>query len=254
MEKQQTRSLQGAPTRKGSKEETFAALALTYGFTHEVTTFFIKGPMENLEDFCYYFADEEEIDTFVTSILKPEAITPEEPEEEPDSVPKMKGDSKQITEQIRRVKQAWQATRTLPLRIEDLQMVDKIAYQARNRIIDQQSLKKSKAQFWERYKTVYPADEYPSDLLLHRCRSEIEDRLLTNYDIRMTKTAANQIKTTKVGPLAIHGSVHSIDDHMAKLRTYLLAIAIINGWRQRTRKSEQSGSHDSATETRHWEK
>ena len=126
--------------------------------------------------------------------------------------------------------------------------------EARNHIIDQQSLRRFKEQFWERYKTAYPANEYPSDLLLLRCYNEIEDRLLTNYDIRRTKTAANEIKTTKVGPLAIHGSVHSIDDHMAKLRTYLLAIAIINGRRQRTRKSEQSGSHDSATETRHWEK
>ena len=78
MEKQQPRSRQGAPTQKGSKEETFAALTLAYGFTNEVTTFLLKGPMENLEDFCYYFADEEEIDTFVTAILKPEATAPEE--------------------------------------------------------------------------------------------------------------------------------------------------------------------------------
>ena len=113
------------------------------------------------------------------------------------------------------------------MRIENLQTVDQIAYQAKNRIIDQHSLWRFKAQFWERYKTVYPADTYPSDLLLHRCRSEIEDRLLTNYDIRGTETAANQIKTTIVGPPATHGSAHSIDDHMAKLRTYLLAIAII---------------------------
>ena len=180
-----------------------------------------------MEDFCYYFADEEEIDTFVTAILKPEATIPDEPEEEPDSVPETKGDSKQLPEQISRVRQAWQATRRLPLRIENLQTVDQIAYRARNRIIDQHSLGKFKAHFWERYKTVYPADAYPSDLLLHRCRSEIEDRLLTNYDIRGTETAANQIKTTIVGPPATHGSAHSIDDHMAKLRTYLLAIAII---------------------------
>ena len=113
MGKKQSHRLQGAPTQKGSKEETFAALAFTYGFTDEVTTFLLKGPMENLEDFRYYFADEEEIDTFVTAILKPEAMTPEEPEEEPDSVPEMKGDSKQITEQISRVRQAWQATRKL---------------------------------------------------------------------------------------------------------------------------------------------
>ena len=258
MEKQQPRSLQGAPTQKGSKEETFAALAFTYGFTHEVTTFFIKGPMESLEDFCYYFADEEEINTCVTAILKPEATIPEEPEEEPDSVLETEGDSKQILEQISRVRQAWQAIRKLkhgsmaawqhgelPLRIENLQTVDQIAHQARNRIIDQQSLWRFKAQFWERYKTVYPADAYPSDLLLHRCRSEIEDRLLTNYDIRGTETAANQIKTTKVGPPATHGSAHSIDDHMAKLRTYLLAIAIIGTDKVQGAPSDEGFGSDS---------
>jgi hypothetical protein len=70
MEKQQPYSLRGAPL---NKEETFVTLAATYGFTDEVTAFFLKGPMENLEDFRYYFADEEEIDTFVAAIFKPEA-------------------------------------------------------------------------------------------------------------------------------------------------------------------------------------
>ena len=48
--------LQGAPLQKGSKEETFAALAVTYGLTKEVADLFLKGAMENLEDFRYYFA------------------------------------------------------------------------------------------------------------------------------------------------------------------------------------------------------
>ena len=58
--------LQGAPLQKGSKEETFAALAVTYGFTKEVADLFLKRTMENLEDFRYYFVDEDEIDAFVT--------------------------------------------------------------------------------------------------------------------------------------------------------------------------------------------
>ncbi len=79
--------LQGAPLQKGSKEETFAALAVTYGFTKEVADLFLKGTMENLEDFRYYFADEDEIDAFVTAIWKPETTTPLEPEEEPEEAP-----------------------------------------------------------------------------------------------------------------------------------------------------------------------
>ena len=113
MEKQQPHSLQGAPTQKGSKEETFAALALAYGFTHEVTTFLIKGPMENLEDFCYYFADEEEIDAFVIAIWKPEATTPQELEEEPEVAPVLKGDCRQLSIQISRVNGAMRITAPL---------------------------------------------------------------------------------------------------------------------------------------------
>ena len=131
MEKQRPHKpwcLQGAPLQKGSKEETFAALAATYGFTKEVTDLFLKGPMENLEDFRYYFADEEEIDAFVTAIWKPEATTPQEPEEEPEVTPDMKGDCRQLSAQISRVKQAWQATRKLSLRNENLEMVENIAY------------------------------------------------------------------------------------------------------------------------------
>ena len=83
MEKQRPHKpwcLQGAPFQKGSKEETFAALAAT--------------------------ADEEEIDAFVTVIWKPEATTPQEPEEEPEVAPEMKGDCMQLAAQISRVKQA----------------------------------------------------------------------------------------------------------------------------------------------------
>ena len=118
------------------KEETFVTLAATYGFTDEVTAFFLKGPMENLEDFRYYFADEEEIDTFVAAIFKPEAMTPQEPEEEPYTSPDMKGDGRRMAAQTSRVKQAWQATRNLSLRSENLRTIEKIEYRARNHIID----------------------------------------------------------------------------------------------------------------------
>ena len=73
MEKQRPHKpwcLQGAPLQKGSKEETFAALAVTYGFTKAVADFFLKGTMENLEDFCYYFADEDETDAFKSQSTK----------------------------------------------------------------------------------------------------------------------------------------------------------------------------------------
>ena len=43
---------------------------------------------------------------FSVSIAGSEAITPQEPEEEPDVAPKMKGDGRQMATQISRVRQA----------------------------------------------------------------------------------------------------------------------------------------------------
>ena len=51
-----------APMEKGSKEATFTALASEFSFDNRVREIFLKGPMENLEDFCYYFSEEKEID------------------------------------------------------------------------------------------------------------------------------------------------------------------------------------------------
>jgi len=56
-----------APVEKGNKEATFIALAANFGFNDEVTNLFLKGPMESLEDFRYYFGDEKEIDAFVAA-------------------------------------------------------------------------------------------------------------------------------------------------------------------------------------------
>ena len=44
-----------APTGKGSKEATFTALASEFDFDDKVKEIFLNGPMENLDDFRYYF-------------------------------------------------------------------------------------------------------------------------------------------------------------------------------------------------------
>ena len=43
------------PLEKGSKEATFVALASEFKFDDKVKTLFLASPMENLEDFRYYF-------------------------------------------------------------------------------------------------------------------------------------------------------------------------------------------------------
>jgi hypothetical protein len=48
-----------------SKEETFTALAAAFRFNDAATDLFLKGPMESLEEFQYYFTGEREIDEFL---------------------------------------------------------------------------------------------------------------------------------------------------------------------------------------------
>ena len=55
-----------------SKEETFTAPAAAFRFNDEVTDLFLKGLMESLEDFQYYFSGERETDEFLVSALGPE--------------------------------------------------------------------------------------------------------------------------------------------------------------------------------------
>ena len=54
-----------APVDKGSKEATFTALTAAFGLDDRIRTLFLNGPMENLQDFRFYFADEKKIDGFV---------------------------------------------------------------------------------------------------------------------------------------------------------------------------------------------
>ena len=80
-----------APVDRGSKEATFAALAPDFKLDDKVRTLFLNGPMENLEDLRFYFADEKEIDAFVAAERS------------------LEGPAQRI--QIARVRRAWAAVR-----------------------------------------------------------------------------------------------------------------------------------------------
>ncbi len=214
--------LQGAPIQRDSKEETFAALAVTYGFTKEVANLFLKGAMEDLEDFRYYFSDEDEIDAFVRVIWEPMTPAPLEPEEEPEALLKNTADSRQLASQISRVKQAWRATRRLPSRKENLDMIRSLEHQARNHFMGWQVIKKFKAQFWERYKQTHPAAAFPSRRLLKHCHYQISLRHLPNHGIQKHLTSASHFGTDD----RIQKR-YSVENYMAMLHTYLLALAVV---------------------------
>ena len=208
-----------APVDRGSREATFTVLAADFGFDDKIKGIFLKGPMETLEDFRYYFADEKEIDAFVAS-------------EET-----LEGPEQRI--QIARVRQAWAAVRQDGLRKEYRNTISSVA--EHDDFLEEGTLREAKVQFWKRYKAKYPMEAKPSDQLLSHCYREIEKRRLTVYDIWGVKTLLHQAMTTKkrkqVGtdlytfedeayPLEVMTETRGVEKYLAKLHAYLLALTI----------------------------
>ena len=114
------------PTDRGGKEATFAALSNDFGFDNKVRDLFVKGPMETLEDFRYYFAEEKEIDLFVAA----------------DET--LKGAEQKI--QIARVRRAWAAVRHNGLRKESRNTISSVA--ELDDLLEEGTLREVKVQFW----------------------------------------------------------------------------------------------------------
>jgi len=164
-----------APVDKSSKDATFTALAGDFKRDDKIRGLFLNGPMENLEDFRYYFADEKEIDAFVAT------------EES------LKGQERRI--QVSRMRHAWAAVRQNGLRKEGRNTVSSVAELVDP--LEEGTLREVKVQFWKRYRVKYPVEVNPSDQLLPRCYREMEKRLLTVYDIWKVRTLRHQVMTTR---------------------------------------------------------
>ena len=223
------------PVDKGSKEATFTALAADFKLDDKVRGLFLGGPMENLEDFRYYFADEKEIDAFVAA------------EES------LKGPEQRI--QIARVRRAWAAVRQNGLRKENRNTISSVA--ELDDLLEEGTLREVKVQFWKRYKVKYPVEVNPSDQLLSRCYREMEKRLLTVYDIWKVKTLRHQVMTTKkrkqVGTdlytfedeAEVRLDTHGVEKYLAMLHTYLLALSIAGSSKVQGAPVEEAFGNDS---------
>ena len=53
------------PAQKASKKETFEALCKDFNIDNQVLKIFEDSPIENLEEFRFYFTTEDQIDSFV---------------------------------------------------------------------------------------------------------------------------------------------------------------------------------------------
>ena len=217
-----------------SKEETFTALAAAFRFDDATTDLFLKGPMESLEDFQYYFTGEREIDEYLQAELGPEAIP---------SIAYAYNCSTGEPTQATRVKRAWRAIRRLDPGDRDGHTLAQIWMEADHTAM-KQIIAEAKRQFWERYKITYPVKIAPTDKLLFACHKEMEERRLTCYDIRKVKSILEEATSPSEQSEYTSGSSqehhepnrrkevsaptpHGVREYMAKLYTYLLALATV---------------------------
>jgi hypothetical protein len=203
------------PVDKGSKEATFTALAANFGFNDKVKDLFLNGHMENLEDFRYYFADEDEIDAFVAI---PGWAAPE------------------LKLQTSFVKQAWSAVRQINLHKGDHNTASPATEIGSGLEV---ILKEAKVRFWKRYRLSYPVEVFPSDCLLSLCYTEVGTRLLTVYDVWEVNVSPHQISTMRRSKHAsgdpgtsgsgsnAERSNRGVEEYLASLHTYLLALAVV---------------------------
>ena len=205
-----------AAADKGSKEATFTALTAEFKLDDKVKVLLMASPMENLEDFRYFWTEEKEIDTFVA---QDDTLT-----------------GQKLKLQVSRMRRAWTATRQNGLRKENRNTVSSVA--ELDDLLEEGTLRDVKVQHWKRYKVRHPAEVTPSDQLLSRCYREMEKRLLTVYDIWKVKSLLHQVMTTKkrkqVGThlftfeddVEVASESHDWERYLAKLYTYLLALSL----------------------------
>jgi hypothetical protein len=203
------------PSEKGTKEATFTCLSKDFNLDDKVLALLMASPMDNLEDFRFYFTEEKEVDAFVgqDAALK----------------------DQQLRIQVARFRRAWASVRQMALRREARQSTSTVA--ELDDLLCEVDLRNAKVQFWMRYKLRYPANITPCDQIISRCYRELDRRLLTVYDIWKVRSLKHQVTTTRKrkqvgdGLFTFEEDVHAeasrtVSVYMANLHTYLLALAI----------------------------
>ena len=124
-------------------------------------------------------------------------------------------------------------------------------------LVEEGTLREIKLQFWKRYRMKHPVEIAPSDHLLSRCYRELRKRLLSVYDIWRVKTLRYQVMSTrkrkKVGidlytfedEAEETSAAHDVDNYLAMLHTYLLALAIAGSDEVQGIQAEEAFGSDS---------
>jgi len=213
-----TSGIDKVPLQKETKQATFETLCTDFGIDDKVRQLFMDSPIENLQEFRFYFTAEDQIDAFVAA--------------EKD----LKDSGLRI--QIARVRRAWAAVRQVASKREAGGLTSSVA--ELDDLLEEVTLREVKVQFWKRYRQRYPVEIYPADSLVSRCFRELEKRLLTVFNVRSVKNLMHQVTTTRKRkmlatdlymyedePVAVQKDAHyTVEAYLAQLYTYLLALAI----------------------------
>ena len=226
--------MEGAPTDRGNKQSTFKALADDFKMDEKVLALLMSSPMENLEDFRFYFTEEKDIDNFVA-----------EDKDLKDSALRL---------QVARFRRAWSAVRQGAIQKESKNSISTVA--ELDDLLEETDLRGVKVQFWKRYKLRYPADIMPSDQIISRCYREADKRLLTVFDVWRVRSLKHQVTTTRKRKQVGDGlftfeednnveTHHNANAYLARLHIYLLAIAITGSVKKSGAPIEETFGSDS---------
>ena len=221
------------PSEKGNKDATFNCLAKDFNLEPKVLALLMASPMENLEDFRFYFSEEKEVDAFIAedASLK----------------------DQQLRIQVSRLRRAWASVRQMAQRKEARHTTNTVAEM--DDLLSEVDLREAKVQFWMRYKLRYPAGITPCDQIISRCYRELDKRLLTVYDIWKVRSLKYQVTTTRKrkqvgdGLFTFEEDGHNeasrtVNVYMANLHTYLLALAMTGTVKRSDAPAQESHGSD----------
>ena len=200
--------------QKANKKETFEALCKDFNIDNQVLKLFEDSPIENLEEFRFYFTGEDQIDGFVAQVT---ALREAD-----------------LRIQVARVRRAWAAVRQGAKKREEGRSVNHSV--DLDDLLEETTLHGVKAQFWRLYRLRYPAEVMAADSLLSRCFRELERRLLTVFSVMTVKSLMHQVTNTKKRKLIAEGLYwyedetvdapsKSAEAYLGALFTYRLALA-----------------------------
>ena len=201
------------PVQKATREETFKCLVQDFALDEKVLKKLIESPIQNLEEFRFYFVQESEIATWLADIDL--------------------GKEQRIMEA--RARRAWHSVKQMAtLREADRTRSDTADL---DDMLDEVSLRDVKTEFWKRYKLRFPADITPSDSMVSRCHREMGRRMLMVFNVWQARSLMHQVTSSQkkrkiaeslfvVDAVEEETPQRTVDQYLDRMYTYLLALAI----------------------------